>query len=188
MDATELTYEPLAEDGVTVLAPIEQALALASTPAQSQEVEALAKAATAWASERGDYDKTVKAAQVYILARRKTTELILPHVRKGKPAPGSRLLADFNVTPGQWRRRKVELAVEMATVFRYVDECIATGAVPTATGLVAFDAGPSGAPDPDFDTIRRRLLTGAGRWLEAAQTDEQRARAKQIIRLLDKPK
>lgn len=57
-------------------------------------------AARAWAAEKGDYELTVKAAETYILARRKTTELIVPHIKHGGLRQGINddTLADFNLT------------------------------------------------------------------------------------------
>ena len=60
----------------------EQALQRATIPAQSKSVESMAAAAKAWAKEQDNFEMVVAASRVYILARRKTTELSLLYAPK----------------------------------------------------------------------------------------------------------
>jgi phage N-6-adenine-methyltransferase len=134
-----------------------QALEQAVTPAQSKEVEAMAQAAKAWAKERGDYEMVVEAAEVYILARRKTTELIVPQIRQGQYGrenhPEVIFLSDFNLTVRQWERRRAELAVPVEMVPAYISDCIENSATPTPTGLVRFANGPEIGDEPAANII-----------------------------------
>lgn len=181
---TELTYEPLADDGVTALSAAEQALAQATTPAQSAEVEAAASAGMAYAAEKRDYELTLTAAMLYIRARRKTTALILPRTRSKGALRGT--LDEFGLTKKQWRLRKAEAEVPEAVLDEYADDCILSSATPTPTGLVAFAAGPSGTPPKaDFLTIRKRLLNAALKWLDTADTDERRSVTLAVIKHLE---
>jgi len=66
---------------ITPTSEIERRLASAKTPQETYKIEAEAAAAKAWAKEQNDYETLVKAALVYILAKRKTTELIEPEIR-----------------------------------------------------------------------------------------------------------
>lgn len=89
---------------LTPVSKAEQALIQAKTPRESKQVEALAAAAKAWSKEQNDFEGVVKAAYVYILARRKTTELIVPNIRPpefGRPNKGNNivtLIADYGFT------------------------------------------------------------------------------------------
>lgn len=108
----------------------------------------MAIAAKAWAKERGDYELVVNASEVYLLARRKTTELIVPHIKPGRPWDKGNddvtFISDFNLTKMQWQRRKAELDVPLDTVSAYIADCIEKSATPTPTGLVRYAADPEG--------------------------------------------
>src|SRR3990167_10841768 len=67
----------------TPISMAEQALIAAKTPKESKDVEALAAAAKAWAKEQGYYEGVVDASRIHILARRNTTELIMPIIEHG---------------------------------------------------------------------------------------------------------
>ena len=105
----------------------------------------MAKAARAWAKERGDYESFVGAAYVYVMARRKTTELVKPHVRQGQYGREGdndvTFLSDFGFTKKQWNRRTQELKVTEDEITAYFDECIALGWEPTLFGLWKFKNG-----------------------------------------------
>lgn len=123
----------------------EKALAFATTPEQSKNVESVAAAAIAWAKEQGDYELAVEAARVYILARRKTTELIEPNIYQfhGNRFVGSNeelppTLEDFGFSKMQWLRRRRELEVSAETLNEYIDTCIEKNAIPSAGGMCAL--------------------------------------------------
>lgn len=126
----------------------QQALSRATTPAESKAVEALAAAAKAWAKENDDFEKVVEAARVYILARRKTTELLMPelgHRRGGDrrsvqfQTDGAVDLNEYGFTQKQWERRRKELEdVEPSDIDSYIDDCIEKHVEPTVFGLLRF--------------------------------------------------
>jgi phage N-6-adenine-methyltransferase len=136
----------------TPVSRAEQALAVAKTPRESKAVEAMAAAAKAWARENDDFEKVVEAARIYILARRKTTELSVPFAPKhggdrGKnqyavwQADGPVDLAnqDFGFTEKQWSRRLKELEeVKPDDIDSYIDDCIEKHVEPTVFGLLRF--------------------------------------------------
>ena len=91
----------------------------AKTPEQSKEVEAFASAAKAWAKEQGNYEMLVNSMHLWIMARRKTTELIKPNIQQGGSGSnqyGSKVdndvkLVDFGFSYKQWNRRCKELEI-----------------------------------------------------------------------------
>ena len=129
---------------LTSISKAEQALNIASTPEESKEVEAMAAAAKAWASELGDYNLQCDAWRIYALARRKTTELIKPHIRQstqGRPLKkgdvGVTLLRDIDFTKKQWERRRKELEkVTLDDIQSYIAECKVKCIEPTLKGLM----------------------------------------------------
>ena len=132
---------------LTPISKAEQALARATTPSESKQVEALAAAAKAWAREQNDFEKVVEAARIYILARRKTTELVVPHITHGDHGLQNRgintetsvVLADYGFTKLQWHRRTKELeGITLDDIDGYIDECIEKTVEPTVFGLLRF--------------------------------------------------
>jgi DNA N-6-adenine-methyltransferase (Dam) len=129
---------------LTSLSKAEQVIAQAKTPEQSKAVESMAAAAKAYHKEQGDFEGLVDAARIYILARRKTTELIFPDIKRGRPLNNPdddvRFLSDFGFTYKQWERRKKELEVGSADLDLYFDDCILKHTEPTTFGLLRFVA------------------------------------------------
>ena len=80
----------------------------ATRPEQTMPIEAVAAAAKAWAKEQGDYAMLVNAMHLWIMARRKTTELIKPDVTHGGNNQGNKdvTLMDYGFTKMQWHRRR----------------------------------------------------------------------------------
>jgi len=129
----------------------EHALYLAQTPQQSKEVEAMAAAAKAWAKEQNDYELVVNAARVFILSRRKTTELIKPNINHGGDRKSDNwnqvdndvhLISDYGFTQKQWNRRCKELEVEPKEIDDYIDDCIEKNIEPTVNGLLKYINSP----------------------------------------------
>jgi phage N-6-adenine-methyltransferase len=135
---------------ITPVSRAEQALARASTPQETREVEAMAAAGKAWAKEQNDYELTFKAALIYILARCKTTELIMPTIKHGGDRGGNQhgewqgngteTLADYGFNKQQWNRRKKELNA-VKRFDSYQDDCVEKRVIPTPFGLVGFASG-----------------------------------------------
>ncbi len=133
-------------NAITQLSMVQQALAQASTPAESKKVEAMAAAAKAWAKEQGDYELEVEACETYIKARRKTTGLIEPNIIHGDHGlqnnrgikDDTSVLADFNLTKLQWQRRKKELEITDDELSEYIINCIEKQAEPTTFGLLHY--------------------------------------------------
>ncbi len=115
----------------------EQALLAATTPQETKSVEIVAAAAKAWAHEQSDYETFVKAAHLYIMARRKTTELIAPHISVGRKGNNAvTILEDYGFTKMQWHRRVKELEIEPTAIDEYFDDCIARHWEPSLFGLL----------------------------------------------------
>lgn len=127
---------------IASISGIEQRLAIATRPQETREIETLATAAKAWAKEQGDYEMLVQAVRVYILARRKTTELIQPGIRQGQYGREGNdtvtFLSDYGFTKQQWNRRTKELGVSIDEIDAYFDECIASLWEPTLYGLLRY--------------------------------------------------
>lgn len=128
---------------MTELSPVSEArqeLAIAETPQASMKVEALAASAKAWAKEQNDYMLFMEAALIYFMARRKTTELVMPHIRQGQHGRESNnsvtFLADYGFTKMQWHRRKKELEVTLDEIEWYISDCMERGIEPTIYGLL----------------------------------------------------
>lgn len=134
------------DTAITPISKAEQSLLHATTPKESYEAEALAAAAKAWAKEQNDYEGVVEASRIYILARRKTTELIVPNIRQGQYGRESNddvtFIADYGFTRMQWQRRKKELDVSLDEIDSYIDDCILKQVEPTKTGLLRYVLGP----------------------------------------------
>lgn len=136
-------------DEITPLSKAEQALARATTPQQSKEVEAMAAAARAWANEQENYELVIDAFRIYFLARCKTTELIAPNIRQGGDHKSENwdqsdidvTLINYGFTPKQFSRRKKELA-RRKLLDAYIDDCIINTAYPSIKGIVQFAVMP----------------------------------------------
>ena len=114
-----------------------QALAQANTPAQTKQIESISRAAIAYAKEQKDYEMMVEATHLYIMARRKTTELIAPEIKHGGDKQGNNTvtLKDYGFTKMQWNRREMELSIPTESVDEYFDECISKGWNPSLYDL-----------------------------------------------------
>ena len=143
--------------------PLEQRLIKSTTPQETKAVEEMSAAARAYAKEQGDYEMMVTATRIYLLARRKTTELILPEIQHGGQGNNRVTLLDYGFTKMQWNRRVKELQVEQEKVNTYFDNCIAKGWNPSIAGVLKFADGEH-TLDVDFfvndcDHILRRIET-----------------------------
>jgi ParB family chromosome partitioning protein len=139
------------ETGIYEVGVLENSLQKATTPEEAAKVELLAAAAKAYHKEKGDFENVVAACRIYILARRKTTELIAPNIIHGGDRPSENdsnfeddhivtleTLEDYGFTAKQWSRRKKELEVTDADIDHYIDECIETNVEPTIFGLLRY--------------------------------------------------
>jgi N6-adenosine-specific RNA methylase IME4 len=119
---------------------LEQALDKVTTPAESKRIEEIAVASKAWAKERGDYESAVEYAMAYLYARRKTTELIVPHIRQGQYGRESNddvtFISDYGFTKMQWSRRRQELEIPEEVLEDYRSDCIRKSTIPTVSGLL----------------------------------------------------
>ena len=125
-------------NAMTLALPNQNMLDKATKPEQSKAVEAVASAAKAWAKEQGDYEMLVNAMHLWIMARRKTTELIKPSIKQGPTKRHNNdviSLADYGFTAMQWHRRCKELEVSEDEIAAYFDDCIAKAWEPTLFGL-----------------------------------------------------
>lgn len=137
------------QNALVLQSPLIQRLATVTNPQDSKEIENIAAAGRAYAKEQHDYETFVQATYAYILARRKTTELIRPHIRSltlGRPKKGDQdvtLLADFGFTNKQWSRRLKELDIPEDQLEEYFNDAIAHGWHPSLSGFVKNSRGAS---------------------------------------------
>lgn len=122
------------------------ALELATSPKKTKRIEASAAAAIAYAKEEGDYEAMVDHTFVYLLARRKTTELIRPLIQHGGQGHQRVTLGQIGFTKMQWFRRMQELELSEDAIDAYFDECKSNGWLPSITGVVRHSLG-TGTPN-----------------------------------------
>jgi DNA modification methylase len=131
---------------LTPISKAERALMTATTPKESKEVEAMAAAARAWAKEQENFELIIDAFRIYFLARCRTTELVKPNIKQGrpknKPDIDVRFLSDFGFDYKQFSRRKKELALRKL-LDAYIDECILLNEPPSIKGIIQFATMPS---------------------------------------------
>lgn len=120
----------------------------ATEPEQSRQMESVSAAAIAWAKEQHNYEMVVRATRYYLLARRKTTELLI--------ANNMRVIDDMQFTPMQWSRRMKEYNVPINTLDNYFDGCIANGWNPSIAGMLkeAYHMEDK----PEKETIKDKLI------------------------------
>ena len=116
----------------------------AETPEETKKIEGVSAAGRAWAWEHKQYDAYVEFARLYILARRKTTELIRPLIKQGRPKGDEdvTILYDIGLSKKQWNRRCKELDLSIEQIEEYFHECFANGWWPSINGLFHFKQEP----------------------------------------------
>lgn len=107
-------------------------LAMASTPQETQSIEAVSKVAMAYAAEQNNYELYMLAWRLYIDARRKTTALILD---------GNMHVTDFGFTKMQWSRRMAEYRIAQEKLDEYFDAMISSGWQPSINGFIRHANG-----------------------------------------------
>jgi 16S rRNA G966 N2-methylase RsmD len=131
----------MTDTSIMQVSPFMAQLAIAKEPEQTRKMEATAAAAMAWAKENENYEAYTTSWYAYVMARRRTTELVLPYIQHGDHGLQNRddidvisvsTLSDFGFSAKQWQRRKQELE---ADVDEYYNECIASGSQPTLAAL-----------------------------------------------------
>ncbi|HEY6018617.1 MAG TPA: hypothetical protein VIY48_01630 [Candidatus Paceibacterota bacterium] len=145
-------------DAITKVVPAMSALEKAKTPAQTKKIESASAAAIAWAKEEGDYELMVDAMKMYVLARRKTTELLKPFIKHGGNRQGQgnlpvTLMDKTGFTKMQWHRRVRELEVSLEDLEDYFDECVSNGWNPSLAGLLRHANGENPKPAGNRDHI-----------------------------------
>ena len=114
------------------------AVELARTPHQTQVLEAASSAAMAYAKEMNDYETYMQMWQVYILSRRKTTELVKAEIERGNTRVTD---TEYGFTKMQWSRRIKELSVPVDVIAEYFDELVSNGWQPSINGLLRSASG-----------------------------------------------
>jgi hypothetical protein len=125
-----------------------QRLATITDPKETKQIEAAAIAARAWAKEQQDYETFIAATHLYIMSRRRTTELIQPFIQHGGNFQGHGLvtLNDYGFTKQQWNVRCKELKLSQSEIDGYFDECIAKQWNPSLYGLMRYTAEDESHP------------------------------------------
>lgn len=143
---------------MSTFSPALKALNAAKTPKETKKIESASAAAIAWAKEEGDYDTMVQATKLYVLARRKTTELLKPFIQHGGNRQGQgnlpvTLMDKTGFTKMQWHRRVRELEVSIEDLEDYFDECISNGWNPSLAGLLKHADREKPRPAANRDQI-----------------------------------
>ena len=107
------------QDKRELLTRAEAQITSATDPSKTYKLEADMKAAQAWAKEQQNYEMVIEAGRLYLLAKRKTTELIAPGIYHGPHRwdrgdnlvtsnKGNEIvtLSDFGFDKKEWSRRK----------------------------------------------------------------------------------
>lgn len=121
---------------LTVLTP--SAVELARTPHQTQAIEAASAAEMAFAKEMHDYETYMQMWQVYVLSRRKTTELVKAEIERGNMHVTD---TEYGFTKMQWSRRIRELSIPEDVINAYFDELVSNGWQPSINGLLRTAEG-----------------------------------------------
>jgi hypothetical protein len=149
-DITQAT--PAATLRIQTAAEVADFLSTATTPKEAKEVEAIAAANRSWAREHKRYEYYVNSTLLYIMARRRTTELILPNICLGGNGSNQYAskddarvtLADYGFTKKQWNRRIKELNISRDLLRTYFDECITNGWIPSLNGIAKLATNKAG--------------------------------------------
>ena len=107
-------------------------LANAQTPRETHEIEASASAEKAYYHERGMYEESMAFWKLYLMARRKTTQLI---------KDGNMDVTQVGWSKMQWSRRVRELDVSQDQLDEYFDELIANDWHPSINGMIRHASG-----------------------------------------------
>jgi DNA modification methylase len=135
------------QNKIATINEIEQQIAIAKDPKVTFKIEGVSKAQQALAKEQRDYEKVIEWGRIYILAKRKTTELIEPEIYHGphrwddRDAPeGDSIptIADYGFTDKQWRIRKKLLETIEDDVDNYIDYCKSEQQEPTTGGFISW--------------------------------------------------
>ena len=131
------------QDKRELLTRAEAQITSATDPSKTYKLEADMKAAQAWAKEQQNYEMVIEAGRLYLLAKRKTTELIAPGIRDpnmGRPNKGNEIvtLSDFGFDKMEWSRRKKLIELTEDFIDDYIDDCINKQIEPTFYGYLGF--------------------------------------------------
>ena len=120
-------------------------LAQAVKPKQAKKIESLGAAGRAWAKENDDYIGYLNATYLYIHARRKFTELVMPSIQHGGHNKQGRidvtLLADFQLNKSEWHRRVRELEIPVEAIEKYFFDVSENRWNPSLAGLMNYWKG-----------------------------------------------
>ena len=157
------------------LSHAQRALASATTPAKSKHAEVVSKTAMAYYDEQANYEGYMQAWRVYLLARRKTTELV-----QAQLAANTRVTDIPAFTPMQWSRRLKELAIEQERIDKYFDELVQNGWQPSINGMLRH---ANGSEIDHYEQAVALLLRGANKLLSEYPhrlTPKQKAAVKAV--------
>lgn len=152
----------------------EPILATVQTPAASKAVESVSAAARAYYQEQGDYENTVKAIRLYVLARRRTTELLI------QERGSNTYVTDMGFTKMQWSRRLKELRVPADALDAYFDDMIAKGWNPSIAGLLKVNE-PDGEPGDELVADIATLVRAARRLNESEKLSKLSLRQRRTV-------
>jgi len=128
------------------ISEIERQIAIATDPKVTFKIEGVSKAQQALASEQRDYEKVIEYGRIYLLAKRKTTELIEPNISQyhGNRFIGSDdivtsyKLSDYGFDKKEWSRRTKLLDFPADYIDEFIDDCVGKNKEPTFYGYLNF--------------------------------------------------
>lgn len=138
----------------------------AKSPRKTKRIEEDSAAEAARAKEQGDYEKFVNATLAYILARRRTTELIRPKIKHGGRGFKDVTLEGFGFTKLQWFRRVKELEIPDEKLEEYFTECVAFGWHPSLNGAVSHYYGKSKSSTANNNPVTVHVCPNCGHVME----------------------
>jgi DNA modification methylase len=135
----------VADNKLAKISEIERQIVTATDPKVTFEIEGVSKAEQALAKEQRDFEKVIEYGRIYLLAKRKTTELIEPRItyggdRRSEQFQGNEIvtLKSYGFDKMEWSRRTKLLDFPEDYIDEFIDDCITKSKEPTFYGYLNF--------------------------------------------------